>query len=428
MERDRGVPAGAPAVRRGGRRMSSARIAGVAEVCAFARGRDDLRPGRGAASSVWIVRSGSRRGRRPRPRAGPARPGRAVRALVDARPGCRPASRARPRRDAVAIASRRRHPPAAGPARGRCATSAPPGAADTGGPAPAASPRPSGRSAALLRAPARALRARHADRDGGARHDRGTGRRASRGAARGSLGILTDRDLRWRVLAAGPARPTRRLAGHERARVHRHRRPPVRRGALEMLDRGVHHFPVLSPAGRVLGWSTTATWSPPSAASRSCCARDHRRGERRGARAVARGLRPAIIALHDARVAAERHRGDHSVVAGRASGGWSSWPSRTRGSRRCRSPGSRWEHRPPGGGPELRRRLRDRLGRRRPRPGDPRLHAPRRGARPRRPRRVRPAVRPEGRDRVAPPLRPLARRLGRARSTRGSTSRPRRRR
>ncbi len=161
-------------------------------------------------------------------------------------------------------------------------------------------------------------------------------------------------------------------------------------------------------------WSTTSTSSRPTprpALPGTAITGAANAGE---LAVVARDLRPTVAALHDAQVAAEHITRDHLRRRRRARPS----PHRPRvadeGIRSRRSRGWRSGHRPPRGRPELRCRLRDRLGRRRPRPADPRVHAPRRGARPRRPRRVRPAVRPEGRDRVAPPLRPLARRLGRA--------------
>src|SRR5262249_55555217 len=69
----------------------------------------------------------------------------------------------------------------------------------------------------------------------------------------GSLGILTDRDLRARVVAEG-------LTGEEPVSAvmsaPAYTCPPDRLGSdvvLDMLDRGLRHFPVMSPTGRVLG-------------------------------------------------------------------------------------------------------------------------------------------------------------------------------
>jgi len=69
----------------------------------------------------------------------------------------------------------------------------------------------------------------------------------------GSLGIITDRDLRVRVLAEG-------LTGEEPVSAvmsaPAYTCPPDRLGSdvvLDMLDRGLRHFPVVSPTGNVLG-------------------------------------------------------------------------------------------------------------------------------------------------------------------------------
>jgi CBS domain-containing protein len=70
------------------------------------------------------------------------------------------------------------------------------------------------------------------------------------------IGIVTDRDLRTRVLAAAPAghAPARR---HDReSGNHRRRRQPVRNDAAHDA-RGFHHLPVLE-AGRLAGIVTTS--------------------------------------------------------------------------------------------------------------------------------------------------------------------------
>ena len=86
-----------------------------------------------------------------------------------------------------------------------------------------------------------------------------------------SFGIVTDRDLRRRVIAAGlsPDAPLSAIMTAPAYTV-----TADRLGGdvlLDMLERNVHHIPVLSPAGRSWAWSTTVTWSPPRPASRSCC-------------------------------------------------------------------------------------------------------------------------------------------------------------
>jgi CBS domain-containing protein len=120
----------------------------------------------------------------------------------------------------------------------------------------------------------------------------------------GSLGILTDRDLRIRVLAAGldgDAPVTAAMSAPA------YTCQPDRLGGevlLEMLDRGFRHFPVVSASGEVLGvvedLDVIAVQTRSSFFLRQRIA---------GARNVedlvdaARELRPAVIAMHDARVA-----------------------------------------------------------------------------------------------------------------------------
>ena len=87
-----------------------------------------------------------------------------------------------------------------------------------------------------------------------------------------SFGIVTDRDLRTRVIAAGlsPDAPVSAIMTEPAYTV-----TADRLGGdvlLDMLERNVHHIPVLSRPARSWAWSTTATWSPPRGASRSCCA------------------------------------------------------------------------------------------------------------------------------------------------------------
>lgn len=121
----------------------------------------------------------------------------------------------------------------------------------------------------------------------------------------GSVGILTDRDLRKRVIAAGlpfdapvssamsaPAYTCGpdRLAGEI---------------LLAMLDRGFRHAPVLSPSGDVLGViedvDLVAVQTRSSFFLRQAIGRAQSVEE---LVLVARDLRPAVIAMHDARVAA----------------------------------------------------------------------------------------------------------------------------
>ena len=88
----------------------------------------------------------------------------------------------------------------------------------------------------------------------------------------GTFGIVTDRDLRSRVIAAGlsPDAPVSAIMTEPAYTV-----TADRLGGdvlLDMLERNVHHIPVCPRPARCWAWSTTATWSPPRGASRSCCA------------------------------------------------------------------------------------------------------------------------------------------------------------
>jgi CBS domain-containing protein len=131
----------------------------------------------------------------------------------------------------------------------------------------------------------------------------------------GTLGIVTDHDLRSRVVAAGvsPDTPVSAIMSA----------PAYTAGAgslvgdvlLDMLERGVHHVPVLSAAGEVLGVVdggdlVAAEASKPFLLRRAIdlatSAAD--------LAAASAGLSPMIIALHDARVAAEHVAAIRSVV------------------------------------------------------------------------------------------------------------------
>ena len=84
---------------------------------------------------------------------------------------------------------------------------------------------------------------------------------------------------------------------------------------LDMLDRGIRHFPVLSPTGRVLGVvedsDLVAVATRSSFHLRAAIARAQTVAE---VAAAAAGLRPAVVALHEARVAAADVSAIHSVV------------------------------------------------------------------------------------------------------------------
>jgi CBS domain-containing protein len=131
----------------------------------------------------------------------------------------------------------------------------------------------------------------------------------------GSLGIVTDRDLRTRVLAAG-------LSGE--APVSRAMSAPAytcgpdRLGGevlLDMLDRGFRHFPVVSATGEILGIvedsDLVAAQTRSSFYLRRAIARARSVEELVSA---ARELRPALIAMHDARVAPGNVTAVYAVV------------------------------------------------------------------------------------------------------------------
>lgn len=120
----------------------------------------------------------------------------------------------------------------------------------------------------------------------------------------GSLGIVTDRDLRARVVAEG-------LAGEEPVSAvmsaPAYTCPPDRLGSdalLDMLDLGLRHFPVVSPTGNVLGVVEDIDVFAAEARSFFFLRRRIARAES-AAEVIdaARELRPTVLALHDARVA-----------------------------------------------------------------------------------------------------------------------------
>jgi CBS domain-containing protein len=130
------------------------------------------------------------------------------------------------------------------------------------------------------------------------------------------LGVMTDRDLRSRVVAAGvdPEAPVSQVMSAPAYTV-----TADRTGSevlLDMLDRGIRHFPVVSPTGRVVGVvedsDLVAVATRSSFHLRGAIARA---GSPTEVAEAAAGLRPAIVALHDARVAATDISAIHSVVA-----------------------------------------------------------------------------------------------------------------
>lgn len=131
----------------------------------------------------------------------------------------------------------------------------------------------------------------------------------------GSLGILTDRDLRTRVLAAGLAAegPVSQAMS-----APAYTCPPDRLGGdvlLDMLDRGFRHFPVVSATGKILGVIEEIDLVGGQTRSpfylRRRIARAHTVEELTDA---ARELRPAVVAMHDARVAPTNVAAVYSIV------------------------------------------------------------------------------------------------------------------
>jgi CBS domain-containing protein len=131
----------------------------------------------------------------------------------------------------------------------------------------------------------------------------------------GSLGILTDRDLRARVVAAG-------LSGDapvsEVMSAPAYTCPPDRPGyevLLDMLDRGIRHFPVVSVRGEVLGVVEDSDII--AASTRSSFFLRQRIATAETVNelvAAASQLRPTVIALHDAGVPAAGIMAVYSVV------------------------------------------------------------------------------------------------------------------
>jgi CBS domain-containing protein len=130
-----------------------------------------------------------------------------------------------------------------------------------------------------------------------------------------SLGILTDRDLRTRVVAGGLSHdaPVSEAMTAPAYTVAADR--PGSEVWLDMLDRGVRHFPVLSATGEVLGVvedaDLVAAETRTSFHLRAAIARASTTDELAEA---ARELRPTIVALHRAQTAPLHLAGIQSVV------------------------------------------------------------------------------------------------------------------
>jgi len=131
----------------------------------------------------------------------------------------------------------------------------------------------------------------------------------------GTLGIVTDRDLRSRVVAAGTS-PDAPVSAIMTTPVYTVRADSLGGDVLlDMLDRGVHHVPVLSAGGQILGVVDGDDLVAAEARKPFLLRRAIDLAASAGdLAAVSAGLDPMIIALHDARVAAEHVAAIRSVV------------------------------------------------------------------------------------------------------------------
>jgi CBS domain-containing protein len=130
-----------------------------------------------------------------------------------------------------------------------------------------------------------------------------------------SVGIVTDRDLRSRVIAAGvpydaPVSSVMSAPAYAVA--------ADRLGGdvlLEMLDRGVRHFPVVRTSGEIVGVVEATDLLAVQALSSFYLRRAiANAGDVAELTAAAAGLRPAVVALHQARMAAPSISAIYSVV------------------------------------------------------------------------------------------------------------------
>ena len=131
----------------------------------------------------------------------------------------------------------------------------------------------------------------------------------------GALGILTDRDLRTRVVAAGLSGDAPVSAAMS---APAYTCGPEQLGGevlLEMLDRGFRHFPVVSASNEILGvvedTDIVAAQTRFSFYLRQAIARAQGFDE---LQAAARELRPMVIAMHEAGLATATITARHAVV------------------------------------------------------------------------------------------------------------------
>ena len=131
----------------------------------------------------------------------------------------------------------------------------------------------------------------------------------------GSLGIVTDRDLRTRVVANGLGGDTPVSAVMS---APAYTCPADRLGGdvlLDMLDRGFRHFPVVSATGRILGVVEEIDLVAAQTRSSFYLRRRIARAQTVDELIEAAGeLRPTVIAMHNARVAASNVSAVYSVV------------------------------------------------------------------------------------------------------------------
>jgi CBS domain-containing protein len=131
----------------------------------------------------------------------------------------------------------------------------------------------------------------------------------------GSLGILTDRDLRSRVVANGASydAPVSSVMSAPAYTVG-----PDRRGGqvlLDMLDRGVRHFPVVGARREVIGVIEAVDLLSVEGMSSFYLRRAiASAGSTDELARLTEGLRPAVVALHEARQAASSIAAIYSVV------------------------------------------------------------------------------------------------------------------
>ncbi|HEU5390428.1 MAG TPA: putative nucleotidyltransferase substrate binding domain-containing protein [Streptosporangiaceae bacterium] len=172
---------------------------------------------------------------------------------------------------------------------------------------------PTQRVGALIRTPPLLCRGDEPIREAARRMtDRGVSAVAVRGPS--SFGIMTDRDLRRRVIGAGlsPDAPVSAVMTAPAYTVTGERLASD--VLLDMLERNIHHIPVLSAAGEILG--VVDDGDLVAAAGRTPLLRRAiaLAGSQAELAAAAAGLSPMIIALHDARATPEHLTAVRSVV------------------------------------------------------------------------------------------------------------------